>query len=134
MFRDEPAPSTPNPPATITTKVPVQKFSAPPPTSPKAATVEPPPEHGSEKSKNKSNSEFEAFDIFASDPFFDLPKKNDTKEAVPPPKPLLPVKKPSIPSYTINDKSKVEITSVTHDFQKSMAENHFASTSVEATV
>ncbi|KAA8897742.1 hypothetical protein FN846DRAFT_816632 [Sphaerosporella brunnea] len=45
-----------------------------------------------------------------------------------------PVKPNAIPSFVLNDKSSVNVVSVTHEFQESMASNHFDSTSVEASV
>ncbi len=36
-----------------------------------------------------------------------------------------------IPSYAINDRSKIEIASISHEFQQSMAENHFTASSFE---
>jgi hypothetical protein len=49
--------------------------------------------------------------------------------AIPP-----PAKTGAIPSYAIDDESRVEITQTTHKFQQSMAANHFNSTSVEASM
>jgi len=41
------------------------------------------------------------------------------------------IKPYGIPSYSINDRSKIEIASISHEFQQSMAENHFTSSSFE---
>jgi len=46
----------------------------------------------------------------------------------------LPSKARAIPSYVVNDRSRVEVVSVTHEFQQSMVQNHFSATSVEASV
>jgi len=46
----------------------------------------------------------------------------------------IPAKLGAIPSYVINDRSRIEITTVSSEFQESMAKNHFSSTSVEASV
>ena len=46
----------------------------------------------------------------------------------------IPAKIGAIPSYAISDRSRIEITVVTSEFQESMAKNHFSSTSVEASV
>jgi hypothetical protein len=46
----------------------------------------------------------------------------------------IPTKLGAIPSFTINDQSKIQITTVSSEFQESMAKNHFESTSVEASV
>ena len=45
-----------------------------------------------------------------------------------------PVKPGATPSYVINDNSRIEVATVSHEFQKSMAENHFSSSSFEASV
>ena len=61
-----------------------------------------------------------------------------TKDPAPPTADDLRVSAPSkpgaIPSYVINDNSRIEVATVSHEFQKSMAENHFSSTSFEASV
>lgn len=46
----------------------------------------------------------------------------------------IPAKLGAIPSYVVNDQSKIQITVVSSEFQESMAKNHFDSTSVEASV
>ncbi|RWA14487.1 hypothetical protein EKO27_g554 [Xylaria grammica] len=46
----------------------------------------------------------------------------------------IPAKLGAIPSYVINDQSKIQITVVSSEFQESMAKNHFDSSSVEASV
>ncbi|OIW28572.1 hypothetical protein CONLIGDRAFT_617447 [Coniochaeta ligniaria NRRL 30616] len=46
----------------------------------------------------------------------------------------IPAKLGAIPSYVVNDQSKIQITTVSSEFQESMAKNHFDSTSVEASV
>jgi hypothetical protein len=46
----------------------------------------------------------------------------------------IPAKLGVIPSYTINDRSRIEITAITSEFQESMAKNHFSASSVEASV
>ena len=46
----------------------------------------------------------------------------------------IPTKLGAIPSYVVNDRSRIEITTVSSEFQESMAKNHFSSTSVEASV
>ncbi|KAH7205652.1 hypothetical protein BKA60DRAFT_599907 [Fusarium oxysporum] len=43
----------------------------------------------------------------------------------------IPAKLGAIPSYAINDRSKIEITMVSNEFQESMARNHFDASSVE---
>lgn len=45
-----------------------------------------------------------------------------------------PEKPGVLPSFVVNDNSKIEVTLVSHEFQKSMAENHFSASSVEASV
>ncbi|KAF5989015.1 hypothetical protein FBULB1_1170 [Fusarium bulbicola] len=44
----------------------------------------------------------------------------------------IPAKLGAIPSYAINDRSRIEITMVSNEFQESMARNHFSASSVEA--
>ncbi|KAF5602069.1 uncharacterized protein FSUBG_7904 [Fusarium subglutinans] len=44
----------------------------------------------------------------------------------------IPTKLGAIPSYAINDRSRIEITMVSNEFQESMARNHFSASSVEA--
>lgn len=46
----------------------------------------------------------------------------------------IPTKLGAIPSYVVNDRSRIDITTVTSEFQESMAKNHFSSSSVEASV
>lgn len=46
----------------------------------------------------------------------------------------IPAKLGAVPSYVINDRSRIEVTTVVSEFQESMAKNHFSSTSVEASV
>ncbi|QGI69718.1 hypothetical protein CEK27_002047 [Fusarium fujikuroi] len=43
----------------------------------------------------------------------------------------IPAKLGAIPSYAINDRSRIEITMVSNEFQESMARNHFGASSVE---
>ncbi|KAJ4081819.1 hypothetical protein NW761_010364 [Fusarium oxysporum] len=43
----------------------------------------------------------------------------------------IPAKLGPIPSYAINDRSRIEITMVSNEFQESMARNHFGASSVE---
>ncbi|WJG37039.1 uncharacterized protein FOBCDRAFT_253744 [Fusarium oxysporum Fo47] len=43
----------------------------------------------------------------------------------------IPAKLGAIPSYAINDRSKIEITMVSNEFQESMARNNFGESSVE---
>ncbi|KAI3326737.1 hypothetical protein HD806DRAFT_520475 [Xylariaceae sp. AK1471] len=45
---------------------------------------------------------------------------------------VIPTKIGAVPSYAINDQSKIKITTVISEFQESMAKNHFDSSSVEA--
>ncbi len=45
-----------------------------------------------------------------------------------------PTKTGAIPAYAIDDQSRIEITQTTHQFQLSMAANHFSSSSIEASV
>lgn len=45
-----------------------------------------------------------------------------------------PVKPGATPSYMINDNSRIEVAMVSYEFQKFMAENHFSSSSFEASV
>ncbi|TGJ82963.1 hypothetical protein E0Z10_g5810 [Xylaria hypoxylon] len=47
---------------------------------------------------------------------------------------VIPTKLGAVPSYAINDQSEIKITTITSQFQESMAKNHFDSTSVEASV
>jgi hypothetical protein len=55
------------------------------------------------------------------------------KLPIQPPVPLPLADKPSsFPSFVVNDSSKVEVVMVEHEFQQSMAQNHFTSTSFEA--
>ncbi|KAJ5653740.1 hypothetical protein N7490_000743 [Penicillium lividum] len=44
----------------------------------------------------------------------------------------MPVKLGAIPSYSINDQSRIEVVNVTSNFQESMAKNHFSASSIEA--
>ncbi|KAG7294218.1 hypothetical protein NEMBOFW57_004288 [Staphylotrichum longicolle] len=46
----------------------------------------------------------------------------------------IPAKLGAIPSFVVNDQSRIQITTVSSEFQESMAKNHFDSTSVEASV
>ncbi|EAQ85299.1 hypothetical protein CHGG_09313 [Chaetomium globosum CBS 148.51] len=46
----------------------------------------------------------------------------------------IPAKLGAVPSYVVNDRSRIEVTTVMSEFQESMAKNHFSSTSVEASV
>lgn len=46
----------------------------------------------------------------------------------------LPVKVGAIPSFQINDRSKIEVVSLVHQFQESMATNHFSKSSLEVGV
>src|SRR3569833_3898647 len=46
----------------------------------------------------------------------------------------VPTKIGAIPSYAINDSSRIEIVLAESEFQESMAKNHFASSAVEANV
>ncbi|GIC86088.1 uncharacterized protein Aud_002450 [Aspergillus udagawae] len=46
----------------------------------------------------------------------------------------LPAKVGAIPSFQINDRSKIEVVSVVHQFQESMATNHFSKSSLEVGV
>ena len=46
----------------------------------------------------------------------------------------IPAKLGAVPSYVINDRSRIEVTTAVSEFQESMAKNHFSSTSVEASV
>ena len=43
----------------------------------------------------------------------------------------IPVKPAGIPNFAVNDQSKIDIASTQHDFQQSMAENHFTASSFE---
>jgi len=43
----------------------------------------------------------------------------------------LPSKPGAIPSYAINDQSRIAITVVSSEFQESMARNHFSSSTIE---
>ncbi|KAJ4039968.1 hypothetical protein NW753_010999 [Fusarium oxysporum] len=43
----------------------------------------------------------------------------------------IPAKFGAIPSYAINDRSRIEITMASNEFQESMARNHFGASSVE---
>ncbi|QGJ00606.1 hypothetical protein CEK26_002050 [Fusarium fujikuroi] len=68
------------------------------------------------------------------------PIEDDVKAVVATEKPLtaedveapIPAKLGAIPSYAINDRSRIEITMVSNEFQESMARNHFSASSVEA--
>ena len=43
-----------------------------------------------------------------------------------------PIEKPdAIPSFLVNDESKIEVTLVSHQLQESMATNNFASSAIE---
>ncbi|KAF5664051.1 hypothetical protein FDENT_12979 [Fusarium denticulatum] len=44
----------------------------------------------------------------------------------------IPAKLGAIPSYAVNDRSRIDITMVSNQFQESMARNHFSASSVEA--
>ncbi|KAK4184696.1 hypothetical protein QBC35DRAFT_466223 [Podospora australis] len=46
----------------------------------------------------------------------------------------IPVKLGAIPSYVVNDQSRIQITTVSSEFQESMAKNHFDCSSVEASM
>jgi hypothetical protein len=46
----------------------------------------------------------------------------------------LPTKPGAIPSYAINDQSRIAVTVVSSDFQESMARNHFSSSTIEGGV
>ncbi|KAJ5885448.1 hypothetical protein N7495_009958 [Penicillium taxi] len=46
----------------------------------------------------------------------------------------LPAKVGAIPSFQINDRSKIEVVSLVHQFQESMATNHFSKSSLEVGV
>ncbi|KAH6980672.1 hypothetical protein BKA56DRAFT_685551 [Ilyonectria sp. MPI-CAGE-AT-0026] len=46
----------------------------------------------------------------------------------------IPTKLGAIPSYAINDRSHIEITAITSEFQESMAKNHFSSSSITASI
>ncbi|KAG4293310.1 hypothetical protein FPRO06_12798 [Fusarium proliferatum] len=67
------------------------------------------------------------------------PIEDDVKAVVATEKPLtaedveapIPTKLGAIPSYAINDRSRIEITMVSNEFQESMARNHFGASSVE---
>lgn len=43
----------------------------------------------------------------------------------------LPKKLGALPSFAVNDTSRIEITSISSELQESMAKNHFSATSVE---
>ena len=43
-----------------------------------------------------------------------------------------PAKLGAIPSYSINDQSRIEVVNVSSSFQESMAKNHFSASSIEA--
>ncbi|KAJ4243310.1 hypothetical protein NW762_014835 [Fusarium torreyae] len=43
----------------------------------------------------------------------------------------IPTKLGAIPSYAVNDRSRIEVTMVASEFQESMAKNHFSASSVE---
>lgn len=47
---------------------------------------------------------------------------------------VIPTKLGAVPSYVINDQSDIKITTITSEFQESMAKNHFDSKSVEASM
>ncbi|RBA22467.1 hypothetical protein FPRO05_00814 [Fusarium proliferatum] len=67
------------------------------------------------------------------------PIEDDVKAVVATEKPLtaedveapIPTKLGAIPSYAINDRSRIEITMVSNEFQESMARNHFGASAVE---
>lgn len=67
------------------------------------------------------------------------PIEDDVKAVAATEKPLtaedveapIPTKLGAIPSYSINDRSRTEITMVSNEFQESMARNHFGASSLE---
>lgn len=46
----------------------------------------------------------------------------------------LPSKAGAIPTFQVNDRSKIEVVSLVHQFQESMATNHFSKSSLEVNV
>jgi hypothetical protein len=74
-----------------------------------------------EKSGNKPNSAKKAAGAVAP---------VDTKDLLS----TAPAKPNAIPSFVVNDNSSVNVISVTHEFQESMARNRFDATLVEASV
>lgn len=67
-------------------------------------------------------------EITAVEAVDEKPITADDLRAVKPEKPGV------LPSFLVNDNSKIEVSVVSHEFQKSMAENHFSASSVEASV
>lgn len=112
--------------------VPVQ--AAPQPEEPTKQGTKTPPSTVSET--EYETDEDSAIDVsYESSPELSAPDEEEKKaltaddlRAVKPSKPGV------LPSFVITDNSKIDVSVVTHAFQKSMAENHFSSTSVEASV
>ncbi|KAF2108744.1 hypothetical protein BDV96DRAFT_504130 [Lophiotrema nucula] len=111
----------------------------PPPIAAKETDVEPPTgqaiEASSSQSENEDNtppgSESGSLVSTSAQSGAELKPSALTAEDVAAP---IPPKLGAIPSYAINDRSRIEVTNVTSEFQESMAKNHFSSSSVEANV
>ncbi|KAH6640375.1 hypothetical protein F5144DRAFT_589863 [Chaetomium tenue] len=123
-------------------KAPIQPPVAPRIEETPEPTSSPSPAIEEDDATEDSNSEDTYADTEASDEFEEAivdkpleaqPKiaKALTAEDVNAP---IPAKLGAVPSYVINDRSRIEITTVMSEFQESMAKNHFSSTSVEASV